>query len=195
MMNVYDFDNTIYDGESIIDFFMFCIKKDISLSKYIPLATHTVMLYKMNLLPIEKLYELANQMSSIIVKNKEQANSLVKEFWSLNKHKLKKYFLDKINSDDIILTASPRILISGILDELKTKNIICSEINLETGKFEFLCFRENKVVAFKQKYPNASIEEFYTDSLNDLPIIKLANKSYLVKKKELPKPINKNIYK
>lgn len=195
MMNVYDFDNTIYDGESIIDFFMFCIKKDISLSKYIPLATHTVMLYKMNLLPIEKLYELANQMSSIIVKNKEQANSLVKEFWSLNKHKLKKYFLDKITSDDIILTASPRILISGILEELKTKNIICSEINLETGKFEFLCFRENKVVAFKQQYPNASIEEFYTDSLNDLPIIKLANKSYLVKKKELPKPINKNIYK
>lgn len=189
-MNVYDFDNTIYDGESTIDFFMFCMKKDITLSKYIPLATYTIMLYKMNLLPIDKLYELADKMSYLIVKNKEKANSLIKEFWIHHKHKLKKFYLSKLTSDDVILTASPRMLIEGILDELKTNNIICSELNLETGKFEFLCFRENKVIAFKEKYPSATIEEFYTDSMSDLPIIKLANKSYLVRKKTLPKPIN-----
>ena len=26
-MNVYDFDNTIYDGESALDFFWYCLKK------------------------------------------------------------------------------------------------------------------------------------------------------------------------
>ncbi len=35
-MNVYDFDNTIYDGESFIDLFIFLFKKDPSLVKYIP---------------------------------------------------------------------------------------------------------------------------------------------------------------
>ena len=30
-MNVYDFDNTIYDGESVIDFFLYYCKKDKSL--------------------------------------------------------------------------------------------------------------------------------------------------------------------
>ena len=180
-MNVYDFDNTIYDGESIVDFFAFCIQKKKSLCKYIPLAIYTVALYKTN--------------SSLIIENKEFADELIKEFWTLNKHKLKKYFLDKITSSDVILTAAPRMLIEGILEELNTKNIICSEFNLETGKCEFLCYRENKVVAFKNQYPNAIIEEFYTDSMNDLPIIKLANNSFLVKKKRPPKSIDKNIYK
>ena len=36
-MNVYDFDNTIYDGESAVDFFMFCLGKDIKLIKLLPL--------------------------------------------------------------------------------------------------------------------------------------------------------------
>ena len=28
---VYDFDNTIYDGDSSVDFFLFCLRKKISL--------------------------------------------------------------------------------------------------------------------------------------------------------------------
>ena len=188
-MNVYGFDNTIYDGEAIIDFLMFCVKKDISLTKYIPVATRTVMLYKSNLLSIDKLYELIDQISSKIIKNKDQANSLVREFWLHHKHKLNKYFLDKINSDDVIITASPRILISGISNQLKTNNIICSELNLETGKFDFLCFGENKLIAFKEKYPNATIEEFYTASLSDSSIIEKSQKAFLVKKKSFPKRI------
>ena len=35
-MNVYDFDNTIYDGESSVDFFFYFLKKDLSLSKHVP---------------------------------------------------------------------------------------------------------------------------------------------------------------
>ena len=193
-MNVYDFDNTIYDGESLVDFFWFCMVKKKSLSLYIPLAIYVIILYKMNLLPIDKLYKLASKMSFVVAKNREYADSFVKEFWRENKYKLKKYYLDKITSSDVIITASPRILIEGIIDELKTKNIICSEFNLKTGKFEFICFRENKVTAFKERYPDAVIDEFYTDSLNDLPMIKLAKNSFLVKRKERPKIINKNMY-
>lgn len=188
-MNVYGFDSTIYDGEAIIDFLMFCVKKDISLTRYIPVATRTVMLYKSNLLSIEKLCELIDQMTSKIIKNKEQANLLVEQFWIQHKHKLNKYFLDRINSDDVIITAAPRILISGISNELKTSNIICSELNLETGKFDFLCFGENKLKAFKERYPNATIDEFYTVSLADSSMIEISNKAFLVKKKLPPKPI------
>ena len=35
-MNVYDFDNTIYDGESFLDLFFFFFKKDPALVKYVP---------------------------------------------------------------------------------------------------------------------------------------------------------------
>ncbi len=181
-MNVYDFDNTIYDGESLVDFFLFCVKKKKRLILYLPLVIYTAILYKLRLLPIEKLYKLAGKMSSVVVNNKENAEIFVKEFWAKNASKLKPYYLSKLKTDDVIITASPRILIEGILDKLNTSNIICSELNLETGTFDFVCFKENKVLAFKEKYPNGIINEFYTDSLNDMPLIELSKKSYLVKK-------------
>ena len=34
-MNVYDFDKTIYDGDSTVDFFKYCIKRDPRLLRYI----------------------------------------------------------------------------------------------------------------------------------------------------------------
>ena len=70
-MNVFDFDNTIYNGESTIDFFLFCLKKQKELCIYIPLVIHTATLYKLRLLPIDKIYELANNMTSLIINNKE----------------------------------------------------------------------------------------------------------------------------
>lgn len=191
-MNVFDFDNTIYDGESLIDFFDFCINKKKYLSLYIPLVLYTAILYKLNLLSIDKLYELASKMSSEVINNKENADLFITEFWKKNEHKLKKSYLDMINSNDVIITASPRLLIDKIKDKLKTNHIICSEFNLETGKFEFICFGVNKVTAFKQLYPSANINSFYTDSKSDQPLMELAKNTYLVKKKHPAKLINKH---
>lgn len=194
-MNIFDFDNTIYDGESLVDFFCFCIMKKKSLSLYLPIVTYTAILYKLNLLSIDKLYKLASKMSAAVINNKENADLFVKEFWNKNEHKLRKFYLDKIDNNDIVITASPRILIKGITDKLKTRNIICSEFNLETGKFEFICLGENKVIALRKQYPDVTINEFYTDSLSDIPLMNLAKKSYLVKRKKPPVLINRNIYK
>lgn len=188
-MNVYDFDNTIYDGESLIDFFLFSIKKRKSLIKYLPLIFYTASLYKLRLLPIEKLYKLAGKMSSAIIDNKENAEMFIRDFWNENFSKLKPYYLNKLKSGDVIISASPRILIEGILNKLKTNNLVCSELDLETGTFDFVCFKENKALAFKKKYPNVTIDEFYTDSLNDISLIELSKKAYLVKKRKIPKQI------
>lgn len=35
-MNVYDFDNTIYDGETLVDFILYYVKTDPRIWKYIP---------------------------------------------------------------------------------------------------------------------------------------------------------------
>lgn len=35
-MNVYDFDNTIYKGDSTAHFYFFCLKRHPSMIKYIP---------------------------------------------------------------------------------------------------------------------------------------------------------------
>jgi phosphoserine phosphatase len=195
-MNVYDFDNTIYDGESLVDFFIFCMKKKPELVLYFPFVVYILTLYKLRLLPIEKIYDATTKMTSPIMSNKDDADKFIEEFWEKNHCKLKKEFLEMLTDEDIIITGSPRKLIAGIMDQLKVlpSNIVCSEFNFDTGRCEFICFRENKVAIFKEKYPNVVIDRFYTDSLNDIPMMKLSKESYLVKGKKKIKQIDPKVY-
>ena len=190
-MNVYDFDNTIYDGESVFDFFLFCVKKQKSLILYFPMLLKNLFRYKAGKLTIDGLYEEAGKLTKVVIQNREHADEYISEFWQINSRKLKKEFLERLKSDDVIITASPDILIKAISDKLKTENIIGTRIDLDTGKVEFACFRQNKITAFKEHYPDAQIDEFYTDSLNDMPIAELAKKAYLIKKGKTTQIIGK----
>ena len=53
-MRVFDFDNTIYDGESVFDFFLFCVKEKKSLVKYAPIVVYTTLMYELGFLSIDK---------------------------------------------------------------------------------------------------------------------------------------------
>ena len=53
-------------------------------------------------------------------------------------------------------------------------------IDKKTGKFKRLCFLENKVKIFNELYPNAHIDNFYTDSMNDKAMMDIADHVYLV---------------
>ena len=184
-IKVFDFDNTIYQGESTIDFFLYIISKKKNYIKYLPLTIYTYILYKTKRLPLDYVKKIANKYTHEIVNNKNEIKELVQEFWINNSNKLKPKFLNMIDEEDIIITASPNILIDGIKDKLKTKNIICSQINLETGNLDFLCLKENKSIAFQKYYKDKEIDELYTDSMNDTPLINISKKSYLVKGDEI----------
>lgn len=184
-VNVYDFDNTIYDGESLADFFFFIIKKKKSAIRYIPLVLYTLSLYKLRLVSDEKANKIASKMAGFILKNKKDVKRFVDEFWLENKHKLKKSFLKRLNRKSVIITASPSFLMNGIKKELKTKHIIASEFNMKTVQFDFLCLGKNKITAFEKNFGKKKIKEFYSDSLNDLPMMRYAEKAFLVKKNRI----------
>lgn len=46
-MNVYDFDETIYNGDSTIDFYLYCLKSNIKLLKYLPKQIKSILLFKL----------------------------------------------------------------------------------------------------------------------------------------------------
>ena len=56
-MNVCDFDNTIYRGESVLHFFFFYIKKDPYLLKYIPKVFYALFKYKLGKVTVEQALE------------------------------------------------------------------------------------------------------------------------------------------
>lgn len=180
-MKVFDFDNTIYDGESSLDFFLYCLKQKRSLIKYMPEILYKASKYKSGKIGIDEVYKFCDKMLGVFLKNNIYTQSLVSGFWAENGKKLKKNFLEMIKEDDVIISASPRFLLSKVSDMINTKNIICTEIDEKSEKLTFLCYGKNKIQAFDKAYPGVEIDEFYTDSISDMPMIKKAKKSYMVK--------------
>lgn len=183
-MNVYDFDNTIYDGESIYDFFFFVLKKNPILMIHIPKVIKSLIDHKKNRIKIDKLIKICEKIvSDFISSNKDDIDTIVKQFWEKNQKKLKPEFMNKLTDNDVIITGCPNFLIDYL--RLPVKEVIGTDYDLKDKKLKFLCFGENKVKIFKEKYPNQRINEFYTDSLSDRPLMELSNKAYLVKKNKI----------
>ena len=183
-MNAFDFDNTIYDGESCLDLFIFCLRKDHSIANHIPMIIADLILYKLGLAGIDKVYRDGEKICHIITDNRDIFQQTMEEFWDSHYHKLKPEMLAKIQPDDVIITASPQFMLEGFIPRLGTDNILCSRVNIDTGKIEFLCYRSNKIKRFKELYTDG-IDQFYTDSINDRWLIDYARHAFLVKKNKI----------
>ena len=181
-MQVFDFDNTIYHGESTFDFAMFIIKRKKSLLKCAPGITLLLIKYKrckMNALEFQTELE---KFTGPFLQNKEFIKKSVQDFWQKNRKKLDQNIIKKIKKNDVILTCSPSFLIKEIENDLNTKNIVATEIDIDEGKIHFLNFGKNKVKIFQEKFPKKKIQTVYTDSYNDKEKMDEAKKVYNVKK-------------
>ena len=178
MMNVYDFDGTIYNGDSSIDFYLFCLKKKPSIIFLLPIQIFGILLYKLKL----KNKEYMKSKFFYFLRKLKNVDELVKEFWNKNSKKIQKWYLDQKSKTDVIISASPEFLLKPLEKELKIDAIIASKVNKKTGVFESKnCYGEEKVSRFKNEYKNQKIENFYTDSIKaDAPIMKLAKNNYLI---------------
>ena len=102
------------------------------------------------------------------------------KFWNKNEKKIKPWYNEVRQDDDIIVSGSTDFLLDEIMKRMGIKNYVGSSIDKKTGKFKRLCFLENKVKIFNELYPNAHIDNFYTDSMNDKAMMDIADHVYLV---------------
>lgn len=186
-MNVYDFDNTIYDGESVVDFFLFYCKKDKSLLKFLPSLICALLKYKQGKISVEEaLSKYGRKFSDYYSRNIGISENLY-IFWNKNMHKIKPFYKQIQQDDDLIISGSPESSLEIICKRLGIKQYIGSIIDPETGKIQRLCIREKKVEAFRNLFPDAKIDNFYTDSVNDTPLMQLSENVYLVKGNKITK--------
>ena len=175
-IDVFDFDQTIYDGDSSIDFYLFCLRRHPKCLMYLPrLVFHAFRYY----LRQEQLLTFKEIFFSFL-KEIEDVSSEVELFWKKYQKKIKPWYrrYDRKERSQLIISASPYFLIKPIGDLLKVEDVIASEVDPRTGHFQSPnCAKEEKVRRFKEKYPKAQIHGFYSDSISALPMAKLAVKS------------------
>lgn len=180
-MNVYDFDNTIYRGESGVDLFLFFLKKDPSLLLKMPKAIKLIIKYKTNRISVDDMLENAGVE---IMEYTSQIPNLEKEmehFWDRHMNRIKPWYFRLRRPDDVILSAGPDMSLSVICNRLRIREFIGTAVDMDEKRITFLNFRENKVDAFERRFPNETIENFYTDSYNDQALIDIAQHAYMVK--------------
>ncbi len=185
-MNVYDFDNTIYDGESVIDFFLFYCKKDKSLLKHLPAVFIALLRYKMGRVTIEGALSKYGEAVGRFYRENADIQSAMKTFWDEHMYKIKPFYKEIQSDDDLIISGSPEFSLEIICERLGIKRYIGSIITPQ-GEITRLCIREAKVKAFLEEYNGVEIENFYTDSVNDTPLIEISKNAYLVKGNKIRK--------
>lgn len=186
-MNVYDFDNTIYSGESAIDFFLYFLKKDLKLLRYVPQVFKALIDYKAQRISIDDALGKYAVIVEDYCRSVDDLQGDIKKFWDKNLKKIKPFYSEIRKEDDVILSAGFDIVLEEMGIRTGIKNIVATETDRDNFRIVNFCFRENKVKAFRAHYPDAVIENFYTDSLNDQPIIDLAQNAYLVKGNKIKK--------
>lgn len=176
-MNVYDFDGTIYRGDSSIDFWVFCMKRHPAIMKKIPSVFVQGVKYKWNHRGLEEFKSAFFSFLPLL----PDVNGEVIAFWDKHENRIFKWYLKQKQDGDVIISASPEFLLRECCIRLGVK-LIGTRVNERTGRLIGKnCKGEEKVRRFREIYPDQVINSFYSDSHSDIPMTKLAKQSFFVK--------------
>lgn len=185
MINAYDFDETIYNGDSSVDFFMFCLKKNKKVLKQLPTQIRGLIKYKTK--KIEKT-EFKEHVFSFLTQL-DDVDKYISEFWDTHYKNIKEWYFKQQEKTDVIISASPEFLLKPLEKKLNVK-IIGSKVDKKTGKFEGKnCHDYEKIVRYEKELKKKNnIKRFYSDSIKaDKPMFEYAEEAYLVKGNEIKK--------
>jgi phosphoserine phosphatase len=184
---LYDFDKTLTVKDTLLGFYLEVSKFKKRKYLFMPLYFAVMISHKFKLISNTKLKKIGIY---LFLKNQKYS-----EIQNISSQYSKKIIFNKLfekitnnNKIKIVITASFEIYVSKVLNSnfivhgstLKVKNNII--IGLDKNLFGV-----EKLIFFKKKYPRFQIDEFYTDSYSDLPLLNNAKKKYLVKKNKFYK--------
>ena len=176
LMNVYDFDRTIYPGDSSIHFWKFCMRRYPKTMRVIPRATVAIFRHKRGSCSwsdvMETFFTFLAHVPSV--------DEAVEAFWDKNGDKIYEWYLERRHDADLIVSAAPVFLIAPICRRLGV-DCIATEMDIKTGKISGKeCSGEEKSRRYSEKFGDTPIESFYSDSLSDAPLARLASRAFRV---------------
>lgn len=175
-MNVYDFDGTIFLGDTERSFFAYVFK------------TRGLPLYKLNYRFQEwmcrhKLVskKTARQADYRVLKRISNIDELLEAFWDEHEHLLLPWYASVSRPDDLIATGTPRFLMEPILKRLGLKNLIATDMDKTNGKISGRFLGAHlKLEAFRRNWPDDRIDLFYSDTYSDHFLADVAGQAFVV---------------
>ena len=141
-MNVFDFDKTIYDGDSTVDFWKYCLKKYPKTKKHLSHTALNGIKFVFGMMEKTDFKEDFYRFLSEI----EDVESALEDFWDIHEEKIKAWYLNMQKEDDVVISPSPEFLLAPICKRLGIKYLMASRVDMKTGKYTGVnCHGEEKV--------------------------------------------------
>ncbi len=181
-MNIYDFDGTIYNGDSTRDFYFYCLKRYPKMLLSVPAMAWAFFLYilgaKTKTQFKEKMYGFLKYIPDI--------DASLNDFWNSHEKGIKQWYRGRQREDDTIISASPEFLLKPVCRRLGIKNLIASRVDERTGKYTGEnCWGEEKVKRLYEELRVNKCDEFYSDSLSDEPLARISRQAKIIRGEEL----------
>lgn len=176
-MNGYDFDDTIFKGNSFRRFYFYCLIRLPYLVLYLPVQLFAAILHGLRILNKHRFLCVLERFIVFVPKKIK----FIEKFWDKNFKRIKSWYLQQKCDDDLVLSASPEYLVKVACERLGVK-CVASQVDLNSGKtIGKHCHGKSKIDFYRRYFGNTALETFYSDSLTDTPMMKIAKRGYLVK--------------
>ena len=181
-MNVYDFDNCIFRGDSTARFYLYCLARTPRMILRLPkLLWGALFVLKRN-------KQRFKQDMFAFLRDLKDPRESVRRFWDKNIRRIKPFYLQKKRGDDVIISASPEFLVRPAMARLGVESVMASPVDEASGLYRGKnCHGEEKLRRYREAYGQEAIDEFYSDSHSDDPMARAALSAFLVKGNRLEK--------
>lgn len=174
-MDVYDFDGTLYQGDSTRNFLFWCLKRYPRIALTLPrTGVMATACYKLHVIDKTRFKRSLYRFLHYLPDTERE----VKRFWQVHEAQIGGPCSPQ--PGDLIISAGPEFLLRDLC-ERRGLSLIASQVDPITGRtLGPNCSNEEKVVRFRAAYPTESIDHFYSDSHNDDPLAHMAKHAFLV---------------
>jgi len=180
-MQAFDFDGTIYDGDSTVDFFRYALRREPACWAALPGIAAAEASYALRSRSLEQFkgafYGFLRRVRDI--------DGLVEGFWNSHWRKVKPEVAGLVQPGDVVASASPEFLLREPCRRLGAE-LIASQVDARTGALLGPnCRDHQKAARLREAGLEGRIEVFYTDSSADEPCVTMAQRGVLVRGREL----------
>jgi phosphoserine phosphatase len=179
-MNVYDFDGTIYNGDSTVDFWKHTLWRHPKAMLHLLPTLGALALYAARVIDKTGF----KQRFFGFLRAIPDVEGELCAFWGKHEGKIKLWYLAQKKPDDLIISASSYFMLKPICDKLGVR-LIASMVDSHTGVYDGVnCHGEEKVRRYQCEFPAGggnAIDAFYSDSRADDPMARIASKAFFVK--------------
>ncbi len=180
-LDVYDFDGTIFHGDSTMHFWLYCLRKKPSLIKHLPKQIGALIMMAL------KRWDLTRGKGVFFCFMRDMdVEQMARRFWDDpgTKKRLGAWFAPQDSELPIVIaSASPEVMLAPIAAAYGVRHLIGTRVDVATGQLIGKnCKSAEKIERLKQFDPDAKVRAMYTDDVRaDGPLLALAQQKYLVK--------------